>query len=510
MPSQDDLLRQIPTTAFQTSDSGFQFTSQLKEIFGVPTNAKIARLAIGRSLGENSLPKLDINSKGNIIKGNNLFTLEESALWIGLIVTHSIAHSHPEYFDIKAIQNLVKGHWHRGAELLMKDYEEAGNNYTNFIELLLTRRANLPLISNPDSNKVINNNDQLVFNDKPAPVSIHLGFTSDKNAEVSWTVNGVGYSPHIAIMGQAGSGKTRIMLTALSQIQTQSNSSVVLIDLGKGDLADNKQLANDLNATVLRVPSDSIPLDLFYSSQGDESTTSDMVLSFRDSFSKVASNTLGANQKDNIRNALKPLFLNTDKVSLSKIRDTLINFYEEHSLKNDTVISTINDLNERILFDPVHPPHDFFNKNWIITFGGALETYKMLSAYLLLDSLNYYNKSIPEAATDTDNHRTIRTVLAIDEARSLLSSKHVALSDNIRLHRSKGLVVILSSQSPDDYEGESDDYLENIGLPVCLKTNARSTQVLQNMFKSRPNFSTLKNGECLTNIDNKTMKVKIF
>ncbi len=42
---------------------------------------------------------------------------------------------------------------------------------------------------------------------------------------------------------------------------------------------------------------------------------------------------------------------------------------------------------------------------------------------------------------------------------------------------------MLSSQSPDDYDGKVDDYLENIGLPICFTTNATSNQVLQNMFK---------------------------
>jgi DNA sulfur modification protein DndE len=66
-------------------------------------------------------------------------------------------------------------------------------------------------------------------------------------------------------------------------------------------------------------------------------------------------------------------------------------------------------------------------------------------------------------------HRAIRAVLAVDEARHLLASRHKALSDNIRLHRSKGLMVALASQSPDDYDGAGDDHLENIGLPICFQ-----------------------------------------
>ena len=83
-------------------------------------------------------------------------------------------------------------------------------------------------------------------------------------------------------------------------------------------------------------------------------------------------------------------------------------------------------------------------------------------------------KRTAEAPQDAAGHRAIRAVLAVDEARHLLASRHKALSDNIRLHRSKGLMVALASQSPDDYDGAGDDHLENIGLPICFKTNAAS------------------------------------
>ena len=129
---------------------------------------------------------------------------------------------------------------------------------------------------------------------------------------------------------------------------------------------------------------------------------------------------------------------------------------------------------------------------------------------MLLDSLNAYMKRLEEAPQDDCGHRAIRMVLAIDEARHLLASRHKALSDNIRLHRSKGLVVGLASQSPDDYDGAGDDYLENIGLPICFKTNAASTTVLHNMFRGKISFAGLGTGICMTLRDGKPIRVKAF
>lgn len=311
-------------------------------------------------------------------------------------------------------------------------------------------------------------------------------------------------------MGQAGSGKTRTMLRLLTQIRKQTSAPILLLDLGKGELAENTELALNLDAQVLRIPQDPIPLDMFHGSSFSENEVSDAVLGFRDSLTNVMQSRPGAIQLEHIREALKPLFANNKRISLENIRDALRSHYEENSLKVDSVISVINDLTERVIFKPDLSPAVFFSKSWIITFAHARDTVKNLAAFMLLDSLNSYMKRLDEAPQDYTGHRAIRMALAIDEARHLLASKHKALSDNIRLHRSKGLVVTLASQSPDDYDGAEDDYLENIGLPICFKTNAVSTMVLQNMFRGKISFAGLETGNCMTLKNGRAIRVKAF
>lgn len=207
---------------------------------------------------------------------------------------------------------------------------------------------------------------------------------------------------------------------------------------------------------------------------------------------------------------MKPQLATKQNITLSDIKKWLKDYYEENELKTDSVISTINDLTEWDIFSADFSPTDFFSQSWIITFAHAQDTVKNLSAYLLLDALNTWMKRLDAASQDSQGHRAIRCILAVDEARHILGSKHKALSDIIRLHRSKGLVVMLASQSPDDYEGEADGYLENIGLPVCFKTNADSTKVLENMFKHKPQMSSLQSGVCLTLKEGKAIKIKAF
>lgn len=509
----DITLENVLVSNFQTSGDADKISDDFKSKLGFTVRYRVARLAIGRSLGESTFPTQNIDSSGRPLKGELLFGMDELPLWVALLTTNIKKHFPNGELNIATLQNAVKRHWHRGVLLLLDDWATAEGDYNKFIEILITRRAQLPdTVVTPTTSTITGRRQEGAgFTSQAKPVHIRLGNELDGGEPYEWLVNGVGYSPHVAIMGQAGSGKTRTMLEALKQVHDQTNAPVILLDLGKGELADDEKLAQALNAKVLRVPANAIPLDMFYGSNlGDDSDVADTVMGFRDSFIKVISGNVGAVQKDNIKEALRPHFSSKEHITLENVKTWLKGYYEENELKTDSVISTINDLTEWDIFSANFSPSEFFSQSWIITFAHAQDTVKNLSAYLLLDALNTWMKRLDAAPQDAQGHRALRCVLAIDEARHILASKHKALSDIIRLHRSKGLVVMLASQSPDDYEGEADDYLENIGLPVCFKTNADSTKVLENMFKHKPQMAALQSGVCLTLKDNKSIKVKAF
>lgn len=509
----DITLENVLVSNFQTSGDADKISDEFKSKLGFTVRYRVARLAIGRSLGEPTFPTQNNDSSGRPLKGELLFGMDELPLWVALLTTNIKKHFPNGELNIATLQNAVKRHWHRGVLLLLDDWAAAEGDYNKFIEILITRRAQLPdtVVTSTASTSSGRRQDGTGFTSQAKPVHIRLGNELDSDEPYEWLVNGVGYSPHVAIMGQAGSGKTRTMLEALKQVHDQTNAPVILLDLGKGELADDEKLAQALNAKVLRVPANAIPLDMFYGSNlGDDSDVADTVMGFRDSFIKVISGNVGAVQKDNIKEALRSHFASKEHITLENVKSWLKSYYEENELKTDSVISTINDLTEWGIFSANFSPSEFFSQSWIITFAHAQDTVKNLSAYLLLDALNTWMKRLDAAPQDAQGHRALRCVLAVDEARHILASKHKALSDIIRLHRSKGLVVMLASQSPDDYEGEADDYLENIGLPVCFKTNADSTKVLENMFKHKPQMAALQSGVCLTLKDGRAVKIKAF
>ena len=486
-----------------------QAEEQAKELkLGFQTHYQLARLAIGRSLGETDYPSSAPDARGRPLKGSQLFgNTGEELLWIALLVTNFRQHLPKEELTLEAIQSLVRDHWHRGVSLLLEDWREAEGRYEKFIDILITRRALLP----QESGSGNGDDGHAEWIGKNGPVWLRLGQLADENRDALWLANGMGYAPNIALMGQAGSGKTRTMLKLLSQAQEQSGAPVILLDLGKGELANNTELAKQLDAEVLRVPEQAIPLDMFHRIE-EIDNAAHVLQAFRDSFERAMASKPGAKQLDAFREALKPLFTHQERITLPQIKQALDRYYSENKLKTDSVTATINDLIQFKLFEPEESPDDFFQRNWIITFGNATDTSKKLAGFLLIDALHNYLKRCPEASLDTEGHRSLRLLLAVDEARSMLGSRHPGLSNLLRLHRSKGLCVMLASQSPDDYEGAADDYLEQIGLPVCFRTNANSPKVLNNMFRAIPNFSALEQGVCLSVLETGGVmrKIKVF
>lgn len=508
--SADISITRVLSTNFSPTQAGSDLSDTMKKNLGFPTNYRIARLAIGRSLGEDGYPDLDSDSSGRTIKGNILFDEQECTLWVGLLVASIKMHDPETHITMPILQSAVKRHWTRGVRLLQHDWDTVGGDYNKFIELLIARRAMLPHKVGQTHNVFGEKHHSNTPFGEAKPVEITIGAIEGNGKPFTHILNGVGYSPHLAIMGQAGSGKTRTMLDILQQVKEQTNGPTILLDLGKGDLAQNHSLIKNLDATLIAVPEQSIPLDMFYGSNVSPATASDAIMTFRDSLSKVMQSRPGAKQLHNITDALRTLFSQKQEISMQDIKESIDLYYNINGLVKDSVTSIVSDLNERDIFFPQYSPQEFFSKSWLITFANARDISKNLAVCLLLDSLNNYMKQSTEAPCDSTGHRAISIVLAVDEARSLLSLNHNALSDNIRLHRSKGLVVMMASQSPDDYDGRADDYLENIGLPICFRTNAVSNQVLQNMFRSKPNFSSLSPGQCFSIKDNTLQKIKVF
>lgn len=137
-------IQQIMGSRFRTSGEAEAITRSLMSNFGLTTKAGVARLAIGRSLAMDSFPDDNIDSKGMDIPATSLFTQEDIAAWVGLIVTHGQVHEKITIDSMDAFRVAVRKHWHRGVHLLQQDWDGADGSYDKFLETLITRRADLP------------------------------------------------------------------------------------------------------------------------------------------------------------------------------------------------------------------------------------------------------------------------------------------------------------------------------------------------------------------------------
>ena len=137
-------LQQIMGSRFRTSADADRITNVLVGHLGLSIRAHVARLSIGRSLALGKLPDDSLDAKGNEIPATTLFTPDDVRVWLGLIITHAIAHEGSAVESMDAFRSAIRRHWHRGANLLLADWQECGGNFDRFLETLIIRRADLP------------------------------------------------------------------------------------------------------------------------------------------------------------------------------------------------------------------------------------------------------------------------------------------------------------------------------------------------------------------------------
>lgn len=494
---------------YRTTHDANEINTKLMSKLGVKTRYEPARLAIARSLSLDEqppeLPRGQDDEDGKAIKGRNLFgTGEDLDTWIALIVEHA------KRDDItrKDIQDLVRRHWHRGATLLWTEWHECSEDYDKFV-LRLAERGGIREGNGelPGGIGLSGATMQL----KPVPVVLKIGNPSidtSTNQPVSWLLNGRGVSPHVALMGTLGTGKTRTGMDMLRAVRNQSGCPILLFDMEKGDLAGDANLARDLGATIIRAKREPVPLDVLFAGERDEAAVNDASIRFRESFARVMTSRPGGQQLDALREGARRALLGTAPTRIADVKAKVKEVYSESKRRDDVVVATFNDLTLSEFFTPTMSPEDFFKRSWIIDVSAMSEMAQRLIVFLVLDALDAYCKSLQDSELDANGHRALRLVFGVDEARKILGYEHNSLISLIRTGRSKGISAFLISQSPDDYDGEDENFLENIGLAVCFRTNARST-ALSAALGQQVDLGGLPNGVCVTRLPDRPGIIRV-
>lgn len=497
MTTRDLTLHSLSTAKFRTSKFADDLNSRFLDLLGFAGRNEVARLAIARSLSISEPPgpvPAELHEEdGRTIEGVNLFG-EDLPVWIALVIEHA---GHGE-LSLREIQEQIKQHWHRGITSLQKDWDGCGKSYDRFV-LGLAERGGVSAVAHekPDSGDGL----QRI----PGAVRLRLGQIGvdvRTRVPVSWVVNKDG-APHIAIMGKSGTGKTRTGMHMLCQAHEQSGCPVLVLDFARGDLANNAELVRKLGATVVPVARKPIPLDVLHLREQIDLEAKAAAFRFRDSFSAVSKSRPGGKQLDGLREAAYRTFLSgKPPFRLQDVYDNLKALYAEQKKGGaDVVLSTFNDLTSFELFKPELSPEDFFRRSWIIDLHDLpAETVRRTVVFLLLDALYAWCRHIEDSSLDEQGYRSLRLCVAIDEANRLLGYGQPSLSALVRECRGKGLSLFFMSQSPDDFDREEDNFLENIGLALTFDSSAHRARALKAFLGQPVELSGLAAGVAVTRI----------
>ena len=450
-----------------------QFTNDLNKALGTKLKRyEVLRLFLGRSifesdrnslsLGSNKEQTSDKSKSGSdprYIKGEFLFGNEDLSTWASIIVIDGQLTHNATMADFKG---RVEMHLDRGAQMVHNDLEE---NSLEVISWLRNYSRHLSTKSNYNASPSSKNE-----------VILRLGEVSQlypSKKLVEFSLNRVGKPPHIALMGATSKGKTTTGIQMAKQIVDQSSIPILLID-PKGEFVQNGKLSSSIakwnNSSINPIQAGEIPipLDFLPNSGIGDTGIQNAAMRFRDSIA-LCCKSIGEVQRDRILQVIEKIIRDESDRSLDSIKDAYFQELTKEGLDKDSVHSRLNELTSFNIFKPIMSASDFFSKSWVISLASVeSEELKKLIVMLLLDAAKTHLLRLPDSE-QTGNIQSLRNLIVIDEARRVMASnKSESLADLVRQGRSKGVVIMLLSQDPTDFQGEADDFLSQIGTCVAF------------------------------------------
>lgn len=472
--------------------------AELLKMLGYKVRYLAARLAIARSLSLMDPPPQNPSEDEDTatpIRGQQLFgDGGDPAAWLALVVQRSGRAD----LTRKDFQELIASHWQRGAGLLSRDWESANGSLAAFV----THLADLANLSAEGGEGFGREGDSASGPTITGAVVLPVGPVAEDaqtGDPVTFPANAPGGSPHIAIMGGTNSGKTYTAITMIKRLRAAGPVPILAFDF-KGDLSE--KLGPDIGAEIIAPPRVPVPLHVLAIQEADDVGTREAAGRLRESIGRVKSKKLSGMQSEALREAILQVLRarrGATAAGLPDVARALTVEYQRRGRQPDELTATLNELTQFSLFAPSMSPAEFFSRSWIIRLpqDGTAEV-RRLVINLTLDALDRWLNSQPDAPT-VEQRRALRHVCMLDEAHVILSTKLPALSNLIRMSRSKGRLIMLVSQSPDDFEGEEEDFLDNMGLTLAFNTQAKAGPT-RRIFGTGQSLADLGIGEALCRI----------
>jgi len=469
-----------------------------------------ARAAFGYSLSMKSEPEnIHYDSAGTEFLEKVFFGKDED------ILMALLRQRYKRMLETNEIGNFIKSHVERGLRLFHQEYLRLNKRGDELLIYLLSLCPNI----STSTNEIMDNVSgllPLVTITGSLGLCLLLGYDKISNEPVEYRLNAPGSSPHIAIMGRNGTGKTRTGLSFLERLTSNAPISLpfLIFDYAKGDISSNSEFVKLTGAKIIKLPDNKIPIAPLSIPNRDTHAYQLAARRFRDTICSVV--RLGPIQKDRCLKLIEQLYQNhgADTPDLSDLVNLADQEYSINDWKDDSLTACLHEFSAFPLFQSAieGEEHDFFKTSYIIDIHRLPEDLRKLSTFLLLDRLYSEIIYFPDAPLDDSGNRQIRLIIVIDEAHHYLPCRQQTLENMVREVRSKGVGIWLFSQSPDDFDQAKYNFAREMGLSIVFSCVLEKPKMLEALLGGKVDprrLSQLSAGVAITRIPDTDIPVEI-
>ena len=463
---------------FKPTQEAQELEDKLRAKFGLAHRYDAARLMLGRSLAEpNPPPALSDSPSGKPLPGELLFG-DDLDLWLSAMILDA---NLGEGAVVEHLRPHIEAHWSRGAKLIRQDWDDCEGDAAR----LIMRLAEF-LPEGGGATTTTNRNAA-----HPGEIRVKLGPVSqtfEGKEPVDYCLNGPGNSPHLALMGRTRSGKTTTGIQMAQSIVEQSRAPMLLIDPQGTFITDGKLNEKfpswPVDIQPLEVGLSPIPIDFLPAANVGHVAIQNAAMTLRDSICQCCKSP-GNLMQSRLLQSIEQVITSGDNRSLNSIKDTYEARLEIDGEDMDSIAARLDELTRLRCFSPDMAAAEFFSRSWVISLMHVQsEELKRLIMLLLLDATAMHFLVQPEALL-RGGYRQMRQVLVIDEARKILQEKKSeSLVQLVTRSAAKGVSVMLLSQDPSDFEGQSYDFTTQLGAVISFYCNQtqRGLRSLQGVF----------------------------
>src|SRR5260370_1577339 len=372
-----------------------------------------------------------------------------------------------------------KAHVDRGVILLVKDLQ-ASDSIDAFWSNLL-KELPVPAKTNQQASQ-----------GKAGVISVLVGEEVGSGESAICALN-TATNPHMAVVGIPGSGKTQFIMKLLADIRSNHPAvNFLFLDYAKGDVAGNLKFVEVTKSRVFKLPDQTVPINPFILNSYGRSSIRFSAEEKVDSISSYEH--LGPVQQSFLSRAIEAAYderaaEEQEYPDFEIVERHLLALYEQEGRAEDTLTRTMRKLTNFHLFprlaESVLLTEPLYEQTLIIDLH-TLPALRELVAFFVIEKLYRELKDAPEAVVDPKTGaRQLRTLLVVDEVHNYLPMNNHFLEKLIREMRSKGLAVVLLSQSPDDFAQKHFDYTELLEFVFVLKCVADRPQQIQKLIRCR-------------------------